>query len=54
VTAGELRQLVELVLAMREPRCTCGHVLTQHSRRRLRCFGAHTCGCEGWTAAPRE
>ena len=51
---AELRAVVQRMLAMREPRCTCGHVLTQHTSRRLLCFargplwGRPGCGCTGW------
>lgn len=51
MTPGELRAMVERVLAMREPRCTCGHALTAHSRRRVICRIARTCGCRGWIPA---
>ena len=54
MTAAELRALCDRVLAMAEPRCTCGHVLTGHSRRRLACYGRPACGCLEWTPVPRR
>jgi hypothetical protein len=41
------------VIARREPVCTCHHVLTSHSRRRLLCIAHPRCGCTGWTPAAR-
>ena len=49
----ELRAKVERELAMREPRCTCGHVLSAHNRRKLNCPAARWCGCTGWTPTPK-
>lgn len=54
MSPAELRALVELVLAMREPMCECGHVLSGHSRRRMICRAVRHCGCKGWTARPKE
>jgi hypothetical protein len=57
---AELARRAAMWLAMREPRCTCGHVLTKHTRRRLLCYlrgplwGRPGCGCKGWTPEPRQ
>ena len=53
MNADELRAMVRLVMTMTEPRCTCGHVLTAHSRRRVVCLARYYCGCQGWTPQPR-
>ena len=54
MSADPLRERVQRWLAMREPRCTCGCVLTKHTSRRLLCmargplWGRPGCGCTGW------
>ena len=48
-TWDQLRATARRVLAMSEPRCACGHVLTAHSRRRVICYARRFCGCQGWT-----
>jgi hypothetical protein len=49
MTPDELQLCIALVLAMREPLCGCGHVLTANTRRRLICRARRYCGCKGWT-----
>jgi len=54
MTREELLARIALALTMREPRCTCGHVLTGHTRRRLICYARRWCGCPTWTPRPRQ